>query len=582
MWRARANSRATAQSPNMPPRSGTPSPALYPKEDWPMTISPLAGKPAPKELLIDPSRLEREYFARRPDLDDANQLVSFGTSGHRGSPLHGSFTEAHILAITQAICDYRTAHGTSGPLYMGKDTHALSGPAQRSALEVLAANNIETVIQQGDGFTPTPVISHAILVHNRSRSSSLADGIVITPSHNPPEDGGFKYNPPNGGPAETDVTEWIEHRANELLRQGNSSVKRVTPQGAISADTTHQQDFMHPYVDDLRNVVDMDAIRGARLKLGVDPLGGAAVHYWEPINRTYGLDIAVVNPQVDPTFSFMTVDHDGAIRMDCSSPYAMARLVALKDQYRVAFANDPDSDRHGIVTPTGGLMNPNHYLAVAIWYLLTHRPDWPAHAAVGKTLVSSSMIDKVVQKLGRRLSEVPVGFKWFAPGLFDGSCCFGGEESAGASFLRRDGSVWTTDKDGPIMDLLAAEITARTGKDPGEHYGELMGEFGTPLYTRIDAPATPEQKARLGKLSLEAVKAPSLAGEPIVAKLTRAPGNDALIEGLKVVTRNGWFAARPSGTEAVYKIYAESFKDEAHLEAIVREAQEMVNAALAE
>jgi phosphoglucomutase len=544
-----------------------------------MTISPLAGKPAPKELLIDPSRLEREYFARRPDLDDANQLVSFGTSGHRGSPLHGSFTEAHILAITQAICDYRTAHGTSGPLYMGKDTHALSGPAQRSALEVLAANNIETVIQQGDGFTPTPVISHAILVHNRSRSSSLADGIVITPSHNPPEDGGFKYNPPNGGPAETDVTEWIEHRANELLRQGNSSVKRVTPQGAISADTTHQQDFMHPYVDDLRNVVDMDAIRGARLKLGVDPLGGAAVHYWEPINRTYGLDIAVVNPQVDPTFSFMTVDHDGAIRMDCSSPYAMARLVALKDQYRVAFANDPDSDRHGIVTPTGGLMNPNYYLAVAIWYLLTHRPDWPAHAAVGKTLVSSSMIDKVVQKLGRRLSEVPVGFKWFAPGLFDGSYCFGGEESAGASFLRRDGTVWTTDKDGPIMDLLAAEITARTGKDPSEHYESLTAEFGTAYYTRVDAPATPEEKARLEQLAPEAVKAPNLAGEPITAKLTQAPGNGAPFGGLKVVSRSGWFAARPSGTEAVYKIYAESFKDEQHLEAILADAQQIVSAA---
>jgi phosphoglucomutase len=544
-----------------------------------MTISPLAGKPAPKELLIDPSRLEREYFARRPDLDDANQLVSFGTSGHRGSPLHGSFTEAHILAITQAICDYRTAHGTSGPLYMGKDTHALSGPAQRSALEVLAANNIETVIQQGDGFTPTPVISHAILVHNRSRSSSLADGIVITPSHNPPEDGGFKYNPPNGGPAETDVTEWIEHRANELLRQGNSSVKRVTPQGAISADTTHQQDFMHPYVDDLRNVVDMDAIRGARLKLGVDPLGGAAVHYWEPINRTYGLDIAVVNPQVDPTFSFMTVDHDGAIRMDCSSPYAMARLVALKDQYRVAFANDPDSDRHGIVTPTGGLMNPNYYLAVAIWYLLTHRPDWPAHAAVGKTLVSSSMIDKVVQKLGRRLSEVPVGFKWFAPGLFDGSYCFGGEESAGASFLRRDGTVWTTDKDGPIMDLLAAEITAHTGKDPSEHYESLTAEFGTAYYTRVDAPATPEEKARLEQLAPEAVKAPNLAGEPITAKLTQAPGNGAPFGGLKVVSRSGWFAARPSGTEAVYKIYAESFKDEQHLEAILADAQQIVSAA---
>ena len=544
-----------------------------------MTISPLTGKPAPKELLIDPSRLEREYFARRPDLDDANQLVSFGTSGHRGSPLHGSFTEAHILAITQAICDYRTAHGTSGPLYMGKDTHALSGPAQRSALEVLAANNIETVIQQGDGFTPTPVISHAILVHNRSRSSSLADGIVITPSHNPPEDGGFKYNPPNGGPAETDVTEWIEHRANELLRQGNSSVKRVTPQGAISADTTHQQDFMHPYVDDLRNVVDMDAIRGARLKLGVDPLGGAAVHYWEPINRTYGLDIAVVNPQVDPTFSFMTVDHDGAIRMDCSSPYAMARLVALKDQYRVAFANDPDSDRHGIVTPTGGLMNPNYYLAVAIWYLLTHRPDWPAHAAVGKTLVTSSMIDKVVQKLGRRLSEVPVGFKWFAPGLFDGSYCFGGEESAGASFLRRDGTVWTTDKDGPIMDLLAAEITARTGKDPSEHYESLTAEFGTAYYTRVDAPATPEEKARLEQFAPEAVKAPNLAGEPITAKLTQAPGNGAPFGGLKVVSRSGWFAARPSGTEAVYKIYAESFKDEQHLEAILADAQQIVSAA---
>ena len=544
-----------------------------------MTISPLAGKPAPKELLIDPSRLEREYFARRPDLGNANQLVSFGTSGHRGSPLHGSFTEAHILAITQAICDYRTAHGTIGPLYMGKDTHALSGPAQRSALEVLAANNIETVIQQGDGFTPTPVISHAILVHNRSRSSSLADGIVITPSHNPPEDGGFKYNPPNGGPAETDVTEWIEHRANELLRQGNSSVKRVTPQGAISADTTHQQDFMHPYVDDLRNVVDMDAIRGARLKLGVDPLGGAAVHYWEPINRTYGLDIAVVNPQVDPTFSFMTVDHDGAIRMDCSSPYAMARLVALKDQYRVAFANDPDSDRHGIVTPTGGLMNPNYYLAVAIWYLLTHRPDWPAHAAVGKTLVTSSMIDKVVQKLGRRLSEVPVGFKWFAPGLFDGSYCFGGEESAGASFLRRDGTVWTTDKDGPIMDLLAAEITARTGKDPSEHYESLTAEFGTAYYTRVDAPATPEEKARLEQLAPAAVKAPNLAGEPITAKLTQAPGNGAPFGGLKVVSRSGWFAARPSGTEAVYKIYAESFKDEQHLEAILADAQQIVSAA---
>jgi len=546
-----------------------------------MTISPLAGKPAPKEMLIDPVRLEREYFERRPDLDDPSQLVSFGTSGHRGSPLHGSFTEAHIIAITQAICDYRKAHGTSGPLYMGKDTHAISGPAQRSALEVLAANNVDTVIQRDDGVTPTPTISRAILVHNQARNERLADGIVITPSHNPPEDGGFKYNPTNGGPADTDVTQWIEDRANELLRRNNAEVKRVGFNTAIRADTTRQEDFVLPYVNDLRNVVDMDAIRSAGLKLAVDPLGGAAVHYWEPINAIYKLDIAVVNPLVDPTFSFMTVDHDGVIRMDCSSPYAMARLVGLKDRYQVAFGNDADSDRHGIVTPAAGLMNPNHYLSVAILYLLAHRPDWPAETAVGKTVVSSSMIDHVVHKLRRRLSEVPVGFKWFAPGLFDGSCCFGGEESAGASFLRRDGSVWTTDKDGPIMDLLAAEITARTGKDPGEHYHALTEEFGTSYYTRIDAPATLEQKARLERLSPESVKAPNLAGEPIVAKLTRAPGNGAPIEGLKVVTRNGWFAARPSGTEAVYKIYAESFKDEAHLEAILSEAQEMVDTALA-
>ncbi len=546
-----------------------------------MDISPLAGKPAPKEMLVDLSRLEKEYFERRPDLDHPTQRVSFGTSGHRGSPFDGSFTEAHIFAITQAICDYRRAQATNGPLYMGKDTHALSGPAQCTALEVLAANDVETIIQRDEGFTPTPVISRAILVHNRSRSDRLADGIVITPSHNPPEDGGFKYNPTNGGPADTDVTQWIEDRANDLLRNGNASVKRVAFEVAINAETTHQQDLLLPYVNDLRNVVDMDAIRAAGLKLAVDPLGGAAVHYWEPINKIYGLDIAVVNPQVDPTFSFMTVDHDGAIRMDCSSPYAMARLVGLKDRYRVAFANDPDSDRHGIVTPIAGLMNPNHYLSVAILYLLTHRPHWPAEAAVGKTLVSSSMIDRVVRKLGRRLSEVPVGFKWFAPGLFDGSYCFGGEESAGASFLRRDGKVWTTDKDGPIMNLLAAEITARTGKDPGEHYRALTAEFGIPYYTRIDAPATPEQKARLERLSPEAVKASDLAGEPIVAKLMRAPGNGAPIEGLKVVTRNGWFAARPSGTEAVYKIYAESFRDEAHLEDILSEAQEMVNTALA-
>jgi phosphoglucomutase len=541
-----------------------------------MTISPLAGKPAPKEMLVDLSRLEQEYFKCRPDVDDPAQRVSFGTSGHRGSPFRGSFTEAHILAITQAICDYRKTQGTNGPLYMGKDTHALSGPAQGTALEVLAANEVQTIIQRDDGFTPTPVVSHAILVHNRSRRDRLADGIVITPSHNPPEDGGFKYNPTNGGPADTDATQWIERRANELLRNRNA-VKRATFKAAISAETTQQEDLVLPYVKDLRNVVDMDAIRAAGLTLAVDPLGGAAIHYWEPINAIYGLDIAVVNPQVDPTFSFMTVDHDGAIRMDCSSPYAMARLVGLKDRYRVAFANDPDADRHGIVTPAAGLLNPNHYLSVAIWYLLTHRPDWPPEAAVGKTLVSSSMIDRVVHKLGRRLSEVPVGFKWFAPGLFDGSCCFGGEESAGASFLRRDGSVWTTDKDGPIMNLLAAEITARTGKDPGEHYRALTAEFGTAYYTRIDAVATPEQKARLGRLSPEAVKASNLAGEPIIAKLSRAPGNDAPIGGLKVVTRSGWFAARPSGTEGVNKIYAESFKDEQHLQAIITDAQQIVS-----
>lgn len=544
------------------------------------TLSPLAGKPAPKEMLVDIARLEKEYFDRRPDLSDPNQLVSFGTSGHRGSPLHGTFTEAHIVAITQAICDYRRAQGTDGPLYMGKDTHALSAPAQRTALEILAANNVETIIQQNDGVTPTPVISRAILVYNRNRKEHLADGIVITPSHNPPEDGGFKYNPPNGGPADTDVTHWVQDRANELLRAGNAEVKRIRFDRALRAATTHQEDFVLPYVRDLKNVVDIDAIRGARLRLGVDPLGGAARPYWEPINSIYGLEISVVNPTIDPTFSFMTVDHDGKIRMDCSSPYAMARLVGLKDQYEVAFANDPDSDRHGIVTPGAGLMNPNHYLAVAIRYLLTHRPEWRSHVAVGKTLVSSSMIDRVVKKLGRELREVPVGFKWFVSGLVDGSCCFGGEESAGASFLRRDGTVWTTDKDGPIMDLLAAEITARTDKDPGEHYRELTEEFGSPYYTRIDAPATPDQKAKLQKLSPDDVRESSLAGERITAKLTRAPGNQAPIGGLKVVAEKGWFAARPSGTENIYKIYAESFKSESHLNAIVSEAQEMVNSAL--
>jgi phosphoglucomutase len=463
---------------------------------------------------------------------------------------------------------------------MGKDTHALSAPAQRTALEVLAANNAETIIQENDGVTPTPVISRAILVYNRGRKEHLADGIVITPSHNPPEDGGFKYNPTNGGPADTDVTRWVQDRANELLRSGNAGVRRVPFAKALRAASTHQEDFVLPYVRDLKNVVDMDAIRGARLKLGVDPLGGAARPYWEPINSIYGLDIVVVNPTIDPTFSFMTVDHDGKIRMDCSSPYAMARLVGLKDQYQVAFANDPDSDRHGIVTPVAGLMNPNHYLAVAIQYLFAHRSQWRRDAAVGKTLVSSSMIDKVVQKLGRELREVPVGFKWFVPGLVDGSYGFGGEESAGSSFLRRDGTAWTTDKDGPIMDLLAAEITARTDKDPGEHYRELTAEFGTPYYTRIDAPATPEQKSQLQKLSPDAVKESDLASEPITAKLTRAPGNNAPIGGLKVVAASGWFAARPSGTENIYKIYAESFKSEAHLDAIVNEAQEMVNNAL--
>jgi phosphoglucomutase len=545
-----------------------------------VTISPLAGKPAPKAMLVDLARLEQAYYQYRPDADDPNQRVSFGTSGHRGSPFRGSFTEAHIVAITQSICNYRRRQGIDGPLYMGKDTHALSEPAQRTALEVLAANGVETIIQRDAGVTPTPVISRAILAYNRGRSAHLADGIVVTPSHNPPEDGGFKYNPPHGGPADVDVTEWIQNRANELLRAGNAGVRRMAFTAAIKAPTTHEEDFVLPYVQDLRNVVDMDAIGAAGLTLAVDPLGGAATPYWEPINSLYKIDITIVNPVIDPTFSFMTVDHDGKIRMDPSSPYAMARLLELKDQFRVAFANDPDSDRHGIVTRSAGLMNPNHYLAVAIRYLLTHRTRWPAHAAVGKTLVSSSLIDRVVEKLGRRLSEVPVGFKWFVPGLFDGSCCFGGEESAGASFLRHDGSVWTTDKDGPIMDLLAAEITARTDKDPGEHYRELAAEFGTSYYTRIDAPAAPEQKARLRMLSPDAVKDETLAGERITAKLTRAPGNNAAIDGLKIVTASGWFAARPSGTENVYKIYAESFKGAAHLDALVSEAQDLVDTAI--
>ena len=543
-------------------------------------ISPLAGKPAPKEMLIDVAKLEREYFERHPDLSDPNQMVSFGTSGHRGTPGNGTFTEAHILATTQAICDYRKAQGTAGPLYMGKDTHALSGVSQRTALEVLAATGVDVVIQAGDGVTPTPVISRAILVYNLGRTSGLADGIVITPSHNPPQDGGFKYNGPNGGPADTDVTKWVQDRANELLRAGNAGVKRVTYEAALRASTTHEEDFVMGYVRDLKNVVNMEAIRGAGLRLGVDPLGGASGPYWAPINEVYGLDIAIVNPVVDPQFGFMRVDHDGKIRMDCSSPYAMAGLVGLKDKYQVAFANDPDSDRHGIVTPSAGLMNPNHYLAVAIQYLLTHRPGWRTDAKVGKTLVSSGMIDRVVARLGREVCEVPVGFKWFVPGLVDGSFCFGGEESAGASFLRHDGTAWSTDKDGIILNLLAAEITAVTGKDPGVHYQELTAEFGTPYYVRIDAAATPEEKAKLSKLSPEAVKATSLAGEEITAKLTRAPGNNAPIGGLKVTTANGWFAARPSGTENIYKVYAESFKSEAHLDALVTEAKQLVTESL--
>jgi phosphoglucomutase len=543
-----------------------------------MSRHPLAGKLAPKDLLIDVGRLEAAFYEAKPDTGDPNQLVSFGTSGHRGTSLNATFTESHILAITQAICEYRRDHGITGPMFMGKDTHALSRPAERVALEVLAANQVETFIQRDDGFTPTPTISRAILTQNRGRSARLADGIVITPSHNPPSDGGFKYNPPNGGPADTDVTDWIQNRANEHLRAGNASVKRIAT--ALKASTTHAQDFVVPYVEDLANVVDLEAIRSASVKIGVDPLGGAAAAYWEPLAERYGVDITVVNPKIDPTFAFMTVDHDGKIRMDCSSPWAMAGLVELKDRFDIAFANDPDADRHGIVAPSAGLLNPNHYLAVAIGYLLTNRPQWSGNAVVGKTLVSSCLIDRVVDSLGRTLWEVPVGFKWFTPGLFDGSCCFGGEESAGASFLRRDGAVWTTDKDGLVMGMLAAEITARTGKDPGIHYQQLIAKFGTPYYTRIDASATPEQKNLLKKLSPETVTATELAGEPITAKLTRAPGNNAPIGGLKVVSTSGWFAARPSGTEHIYKLYAESLKSADHLTTIVEQAQEIVSHAI--
>ncbi|MFH0813122.1 MAG: phosphoglucomutase (alpha-D-glucose-1,6-bisphosphate-dependent) [Pseudomonadota bacterium] len=543
-------------------------------------IHPLAGKTAPSELLIDVSKLEKAYYDRQPDFDDPGQLVSFETSGHRGTPLDGTFTEAHILAITQAICDYRRNKGITGPLFMGKDTHAVSAPAERTALEVLTANGFETVIQRDYGVTPTPAISRAILVYNRRRQENLADGIVITPSHNPPADGGFKYNPPNGGPADTDVTGWIQDRANVLLRSGNRDVKRVPYYSAFKATTTHEEDFILPYVKDLADVIDMEAIRSAGVKVGIDPLGGASVGYWGPVKHHFGIELTVVNPNVDPTFRFMTVDHDGKIRMDCSSPYAMAGLVKLKDQFDIAFGNDTDADRHGIVTPSVGLMNPNHYLAVAIRYLLTHRPGWTTTSAVGKTLVSSSLIDRVVLELGRTLSEVPVGFKWFAPGLFDGSYCFGGEESAGGSFLRKDGTVWTTDKDGLIFGLLAAEITARTGKDPGEHFQEIASRLGKPYYIRVDAPATPEQKNAFKGLTPEVVTANELAGETIIAKLTRAPGNNAAIGGLKVVTKSGWFAARPSGTENIYKLYAESFKSEAHLEAIVEQAQQIIQRSL--
>lgn len=545
-----------------------------------MSVHPLAGHPAPKDLLIDLARLERDYFSRTPDLADPNQLVSFGTSGHRGSPFDGTFTEAHILAITQAICEYRQKQGYTGPLFLGKDTHAISGPAQRTALEVLAANGVAVCIQPNDGYTPTPVISHAILTHNRGHDTGLGDGIVITPSHNPPADGGFKYNPPNGGPADTDVTSWMQDRANALLKANNAGVRRMSYENALKCDTTHLHDYVTPYVADLARVVDLDAVREAKVKIGVDPLGGSAVAYWQPIAERYELDLTVVNPKVDGTFGFMTVDHDGKIRMDCSSPYAMASLVKLKDRFAVAFGNDPDADRHGIVTPSVGLLNPNHYLAVAIRYLLTHRPMWTGHAGIGKTLVSSSLIDRVVGGLNRKLVEVPVGFKWFAPGLYEGTFCFGGEESAGASFLRRDGGVWTTDKDGPIMGLLAAEIVAQTGKDPGQHYQELTAQYGAPCYTRIDAAATPEEKKKLKNLSPEQVTASDLAGEAITAKLSHAPGNGAAIGGLKVTTKNGWFAARPSGTENVYKLYAESFRGEEHLAKIVEEAKAIVAKAL--
>ncbi|MBN1179224.1 MAG: alpha-D-glucose phosphate-specific phosphoglucomutase [Anaerolineae bacterium] len=543
-----------------------------------MSIHELAGKKVPREMLVNVPRLITAYYTHTPDPAQPAHQVKFGTSGHRGSSLTHSFNEDHILATCQAICELRRAEGITGPLYVGMDTHALSEPALRTAVEVFAANEVTVMVQAGLGYTPTPVISHAILTHNRGRTSGLADGVVITPSHNPPDDGGFKYNPPQGGPAGTATTQRIQERANEMMREGLKAVRRIPWERALRAGTTHAYDYVAPYVADLDNVLDMAAIAAAGLKIGVDPMGGAGVAYWEPIAERYKLNIEVVNPGVDATFSFMTVDHDGKVRMDCSSPYAMAGLIALKERFDVAFGNDSDYDRHGIVTRSAGLMNPNHYLAAAIWYLFQHRPAWGADVAVGKTLVSSSMIDRVTAHLGRRLCEVPVGFKWFVDGLLDGSLGFGGEESAGASFLRRDGTVWTTDKDGLLLDLLAAEMMALTGRDPGEHYAALEAQFGTPVYERIDAPASPAQKAALAALSPEQVTAETLGGEAIVARLTTAPCNGASIGGLKVVAQNGWFAARPSGTEDIYKIYAESFKGVDHLKQIQAEAQAIVAA----
>ncbi|MCL2348556.1 MAG: phosphoglucomutase (alpha-D-glucose-1,6-bisphosphate-dependent) [Planctomycetaceae bacterium] len=543
-------------------------------------LSELAGKPAPRNLLIDPERLERDYFDKTPDMSVAVQRVVFGTSGHRGTPLDASLTESHILAIVQAICKYRQSKGYTGPLFLGKDTHAVSNVSQKTALEVLAANNVTVIFQENDGFTPTPVVSHAILTHNKEKTSQFADGIVITPSHNPPADGGIKYNPPHGGPADTDVTNVIQNRANEILEAKCKSVKRMPYRKALAASTTYPTDLMTPYIADLKNIIDLDVIAKSKIRLGVDPLGGAGYAYWTPIAERYGLDITVVNPNVDPAFSFMTIDHDGKIRMDCSSPYAMAKLVSLADKFDLAFANDPDADRHGIVTPSVGLMNPNHYLAVAVDYLCRNRERWSKTVGIGKTLVSSSMIDRVVNGLGRRLVEVPVGFKWFVDGLFHGTIGFGGEESAGAGFLRLDGSVWTTDKDGIILNLLAAEILAKTQKDPGMHYQTLESRFGRSFYTRVDQAATPEQKTAFKNLTPEKVTNMTLAGEPIVAKLTKAPGNNAPIGGLKVVSENGWFAARPSGTENIYKIYAESFHGTEHLDRILDEAREIVTNAL--